>query len=379
MECYLDNSATTKPCSEAVDAAMDALTNRWGNPSSLHSVGDSANDLLTECRKTAAKHLKASPDEVIFTGCGTDSNNLAIFGAVRALKRRGNRIITTDIEHPSVELPMQRLEEDGFEVVRLPVDKDGRISVTDLKNAVNKKTILISIMYVNNEVGSIQPIKAARAAVTKAASPALIHCDCVQAFGKLPVVPRQMGADLVSASGHKIHGPKGGGLLYVKKGIRILPYLLGGGQERGLRSGTEAMPNIAGFAAAMDAVGDLDQNYSHVKTLRDSLVEQLLAQNPETSVVINSGEDALPYVLNFSAPGIPSEVMRNFLSERGVYVSTGSACSKGHRSRVLEEMKIPPERIDSAVRVSFSRFNTQEEVDYTAQCVSDAIATLRKH
>ncbi len=375
MECYFDNSATTKPCQEAVDAAVDALTNRWGNPSSLHKPGDDANRLLTECRKTVAATLRALPEEIIFTGCGTDSNNLAIFGSALALRRRGKRIVTTDIEHPSVEEPMKRLEEFGFEVVRLPVDSEGTVSKADLIDAVTPKTILVSMMMVNNEVGSIQPVKAAAAAVRRAGAPALIHTDCVQAYGKMPLNPKQLGVDLLSASGHKIHGPKGVGFLYVRKGVRLKPYLLGGGQERGLRSGTEAMPNIAGFAAAAAAVGDLSANRAHVQALRDSLVEQVQG----VGVVVNSAKEALPYVLNLSVPGIPSEVLRNFLSERGIYVSTGSACSKGHRSRVLQEMGLSPERIDSAVRISFSRYNTQEEVDYTAAAIREAIATLRKH
>ncbi|MDD5887107.1 MAG: cysteine desulfurase family protein [Oscillospiraceae bacterium] len=375
MECYFDNSATTKPCQEAVDAAVDALTNRWGNPSSLHKPGDGANRLLTECRKTVAATLRAQPEEIVFTGCGTDSNNLAIFGSALALRRRGKRIVTTDIEHPSVEEPMKRLEEFGFEVVRLPVDSAGTVSKADLTDAVTPKTILVSMMMVNNEVGSIQPVKAAAAAVRRTGAPALIHTDCVQAYGKMPLNPKQLGVDLLSASGHKIHGPKGVGFLYVRKGVRLKPYLLGGGQERGLRSGTEAMPNIAGFAAAAAAVGDLSANRAHVQALRDSLVEQVQGG----VVVVNSAKEALPYVLNLSVPGIPSEVLRNFLSERGIYVSTGSACSKGHRSRVLQEMGLSPERIDSAVRISFSRYNTQEEVDYTAAAIREAIATLRKH
>ncbi len=374
MEVYFDNSATTKPCPEAVEAAVDALTNRWGNPSSLHKIGDSADALLTESRKTIAQSIKALPEEIYFTGCGTDSNNLAIFGTAMALKRRGNRIVTTDIEHPSVDEPMKRLEEQGFEVIRLPVDASGQINKQDLFEAVNKKTILVSMMYVNNEVGSIQPIKAASLAVKKAGAPALIHCDCVQAYGKIPTIPKQMGVDLLSASGHKIHGPKGVGFLYVKKGTRILPYLLGGGQEKGLRSGTEALPNIAGMAAAVSAIGNEKENLARVQALRDSFVEQVAGDR----VVINSSEDALPYVLNLSVLGVPSEVLRNYLSERDVYISTGSACSKGHRSRVLTEMQIPPERIDSAVRISFSRFNTQEEVDYAAAQLNEAAATLKK-
>lgn len=375
MECYFDNSATTQPLPEVVEAMIPVLTEFYGNPSSLHKIGDEANRLLETARKQVAKAFACTPAEVYFTGGGTESNNLAIFGTVQALKRRGNRIVTTCLEHPSVEEPMKRLEEQGFEVVRLPVDEQGRVKEEDLFAAVTKDTILVSMMYVNNEVGSIQPIKAAKAAVKKAGAPAYIHCDCVQAFGKLNVSAKELGVDLISVSSHKIHGPKGIGALYVRKGIRLVPYILGGGQEDNVRSGTQAMPNIVGFGTAVAAIGNPLRTTAKVKELRDSLVSRL---EPLGGVEFNSGKDALPYILNLSLTGIPSEVLRNFLSEKGIYVSTGSACSKGHRSPVLTAMNLDPNTIDSAIRISFSKFNTAEEVDYLFACLKEAKETLKK-
>lgn len=375
MECYFDNSATTQPAKEAVDAMLPVLTEYYGNPSSLHKVGDEAADLLEKARKQVAKAFGCTTGEVYFTAGGTESNNLAIFGTAMALKRRGNRIVTTDVEHPSVEEPMKRLEEQGFDVVRLPVDSYGRVREEDLTAAITKDTILVSMMLVNNEVGSIQPVKAARAAVKNAGAPAYIHCDAVQAFGKLNVNPKDLGVDLISVSSHKVHGPKGIGALYVKKGLRLVPYILGGGQEDNVRSGTQAMPAIVGFGAAVEAAGNPLRYLSAVQELRDRLVIQLTA---EDGVELNSSPEALPYIVNLSVSGVPSEVLRNFLSERGCYVSTGSACSKGHRSRVLTEMQLDPKRIDSAIRISFSRFNTREEVDYLASCILEAKQKLRK-
>ena len=378
MECYFDNSATTKPLPEAVDAVTGALTETWGNPSSLHKVGDAADGLLEASRRTLAAAFSCKPQEVFFTAGGTESNNIAVFGAVEALKRRGNRVITTSVEHPSVEEPMKRLESLGFDVVRLPVDETGRISENDLSDAVNEKTILVSLMLVNNEVGSIMPVQTASKALKRAGAPGYVHVDAVQGFGKLPVGPKVLGADLISVSSHKVHGPKGVGALYVKKGTRLVPYVLGGGQEEKIRSGTQAMPAIAGFAAAVEngIVGaDLDAYIAHVTALRDTIRD---AARSTGFGVINSGDDALPYILNLSLEGIPSEVLRNHLSEQGVYVSTGSACSKGHRSTVLTEMGLSARRIDSAVRFSFSHLNTQEEADYAAKALTRAANTLRR-
>ncbi len=378
MTAYLDNSATTRPLPEAVDAVSRAMTEVWGNPSSLHRVGDAANDLLEASRRTLADALGCRPQEVVFTGGGTDSNNIAVFGAAEALKRRGDRIVTSAVEHPSVEECMKRLEAQGFDVVRLPVDASGTVRKEDLEEAVNGKTILVSLMLVNNEVGSVMPVKAAAAALKRAGAPGYVHVDAVQGFGKLPVSPKALGADLISVSSHKVHGPKGVGALYVNKGVRLVSPVLGGGQEDNIRPGTQGVPAIAGFAAAVEAgilSRDLDASIARVAALRDTVKDAALG----TGIgLINSGENALPYVLNLSLDGIPSEVLRNFLSERGVYVSTGSACSKGHRSTVLTQMGLDNRRIDSAVRFSFSWTTTPDEAQYAAEQLREAAKTLRR-
>ncbi len=375
MECYFDNSATTKPVAEAVDAMVHALTENFGNPSSLHTKGDEAKKALDNARAKVAKSISANANEVYFTSGGTESNNIAIFGTAQAMKRRGNRIVTTDIEHPSVSEPIRALEEQGFEVVRLHADERGVVSEADINTAINEKTILVSMMLVNNEVGSIQPVAAAVKAVKRAKAPAQVHCDAVQAFGKLPINVRELGVDLLSVSAHKVHGPKGQGALYVKKGTRLSPHVLGGGQEDNVRSGTHAMPGILGLAAAVDCMGDISQSAAYVAELRGALLDKI---RDIDNLFVNSTEDALPYILNLSLVGIPSEVLRNYLSDRGICVSTGSACSKGHRSKVLTSMNLDPKRIDSAIRISFSRFNTKEEIQYLADCLRDADNALRK-
>lgn len=378
MTAYFDNSATTKPLPEAVDAVTRAMTETWGNPSSLHVIGDAANEKLESARRTLASAFRCKPQEVYFTAGGTESNNIAILGTAEALKRRGNRIVTTSVEHPSVEVCMKLLEERGFDVVRLPVDSNGCISEEDLFEAINDKTILVSLMLVNNEVGSIMPVKAAAKALKRAGAPGYVHVDAVQGFGKLPVGPKALNADLISVSSHKVHGPKGVGALYVKKGVRLVSPVLGGGQEDNIRPGTQGTPAIAGFAAAVKSGvlnGDLSAYIAHVTEIRDIVRDAALATGLGA---VNSGDDALPYILNLSLDGIPSEVLRNYLSEHGVYVSTGSACSKGHRSNVLTRMGLDPRRIDSAVRFSFSRQNTIEEARYAAEVLTRAANTLRR-
>jgi cysteine desulfurase len=354
---------------------INMLTDNYGNPESLHKKGDEAKYVLERSRANVAASLSCSPDEIYFTGSGTESNNIAIFGAAQALKRNGKRIITTAIEHPSVSEPMDSLEEQGFEIVRLPVSIEGKIKEADLLRAVTSQTILISIMLVNNEVGSIQPVRTARTAVSRLGSRALIHCDAVQGYGKLPLSPASLGADLISVSSHKIHGPKGVGALYIKKGSRIIPPMLGGGQESGIRSGTHAMPAIAGFGAAVGELTSYNIKYENFILMRDSFVRKILSLG---GVYINSPPDALPFILNISVPGIPSEVMRNELSNKGIYVSSGSACSKGHRSKVLTRMGIPNPRIDSALRISFSRYTTKEELDYLTQQMVEIINRIRR-
>lgn len=375
MEAYLDNSATTCLCTSARERMVEAITKYYGNPSSLHSVGTAANRQLEYARATVAESLGCSAEEIAFTGSGTLSNNSAVFGAAHALRRRGNRIVTTCIEHPSVAESMAQLEKEGFEVIYLKVDKDGCISKHDLMNAVNSKTVLVSLMLVNNEVGSIMPVEFARAAVRKANAPALIHCDAVQAYGKLPIKVGKLGVDLLSASGHKVNGPKGVGVLYIRKGVRIAPYIFGGAQEGKIYSGTQPMPNIMGLCGAVEDMPDLSDQLKATQALRDYFVSQV---GNIGGIRINSGENALPYIINISVLGHPSQTMLNYLSERGVYVSGGSACSKGHRSKVLTAMGLQPDVIDSALRISLSRFTTKDEIDMLLCALESGTKDLRK-
>lgn len=376
MTAYLDNSATTPVCGEAVEAMKTAVTELWGNPSSLHQKGIEADEMLENARSNIARRLFCRDDEVYFTSGGTESNNLAVQGAAHAMRRRGRRIVTTSVEHPSIEETVKHLESEGFEVIRLGVDRKGRISEHELFDAVTPDTVLVSIMAVNNETGTVQPVEAARTAVTRAKSPALIHCDAVQAFGKLPLKPATMGVDLMTVSSHKIHGPKGVGALYVKKGVRLSPIVFGGLQEEKLRPGTQPMPAIAGFGAAAAAMPNLTAQLKKVTELRDYMCERLLSLG---GVVINSPEDALPYVTNISVLGINSEPMLNFLSSRGVYVSSGSACSKGHQSSVLKNMGLSDEVRKSPLRISFSRFTTKEEIDMLIDGISAGQKAIRKN
>lgn len=374
MDAYFDNSATTAPCCEAVNAVSDAMTRRWGNPSSLHRVGNLANELLENSRKDIADRLSCAPEEIYFTSGGTESNNLAVMGAAYQMRRMGRRIVSTSVEHSSVDDTLNKLEAEGFEVIKLKVDNYGRINEKELYAAVNSNTILITMMLVNNEVGTIMPVQAAKRAAMMARSPALIHCDAVQAFGKMPVKPVTLGVDLMTVSSHKIHGPKGAGALYIRKGVKIKPRTFGGEQEKKIRPGTEAMPAIAGFAAAARALPDPARELEHITMLRDYMVAKL-GEIPD--VVINSPHDALPYVTNISVLGIKSEPMLNFLSERGIYVSSGSACSKGKKSHVLMQMGLDRRRLDSPLRISFSRYTTIQEIDALILGIAEGKKTIR--
>ncbi|MDR0531018.1 MAG: cysteine desulfurase [Oscillospiraceae bacterium] len=375
MEAYLDNSATTPLCPEAVEAMRGALERVWGNPSSLHHRGLEAERLLGESRAAVASSLNCSPREITFTSGGTESNNLALFGAAAAMKRRGRRIVTSPVEHSSVAESAKELSARGFDVVYLSVDSIGGVSEQELLRLITPDTILVSLMAVNNEVGTIQPIEKIRRAVRLRGAPALIHCDAVQAYGKLPLYPQRMGVDLMTVSSHKIHGPKGAGALYIREGVRIQPILFGGSQENRMRPGTEGVPALAGFAAAAAALPDHKQAYEYVSGLRGQLIEGLAAIN---GVQVNSPPDALPYLTNISVPGLMSETMLNFLSARGVCVSAGSACAKGRRSRVLQAMGLSDAEINGALRISLSRFNTREEIDYFLRTLGDAVATLAR-
>jgi len=374
MFAYFDNSATTAPCCEAVNAVSHAMTKCWGNPSSLHALGNEAKDLLDSSREEIAKRLSCAPEEIFFTSGGTESNNLALYGAAYQMRRMGKRIVSTSVEHSSIDDTLSKLEAEGFEVIRLRVDNYGRINEKDLFAAVNSNTILISMMLVNNEVGTIMPVQAAKRAAMMARSPALIHCDAVQAFGKMPVKPAALGVGLMTISSHKIHGPKGVGAIYIRKGVKIKPRTFGGEQENKIRPGTEAMPAIAGFAAAAKALPDPQKELEHIRMLRDYMVSKLEELG---DIVINSPPDALPYVTNISVLGIKSEPMLNFLSGKGICVSSGSACSKGKKSHVLMQMGLDRRRLDSPLRISFSRFTTVQEIDALILGIAEGKNTIR--
>lgn len=372
---YLDNSATTKPCETAIQNINFALCDNWGNPSSLYDLGFRAQMLVDDTRKAVSNLIKCREDEVYFTGSGTESNNTALLGAAEARKKRGKRIVTTTIEHPSVLETVKRLQNDGFEVVYLKPQANGVISIDDLKAAITKDTILVSIMLVNNETGAIQPIKEASQIIKQLGAPALLHCDGVQALGKMPINLNDLQVDLFSASGHKIHGPKGVGILYIKKGVTIKPLITGGGQEKNMRSGTESVPLIYGLKGAIDELGNISENLKNQKELwnyaKDSLTQTGL-------VTINSSDDVLPYVLNISVEGYRSETLLHFLEAQGVYVSSGSACAKGEGSYVLGEMGLSRKRVDSALRISFSRYSTKEDIEALKTAIITATQKLRR-
>ena len=371
---YLDNSATTKPCKKALEYINTALCDSWGNPSSLHSLGIDAELLVNDARLSAAKAIGAKEEEIIFTGSGTEANNTAILSALSRSKR-GNRVITTNIEHPSVGETVKRLKDFGFEVITLGCDNQGIINLDELKSALNDKTVLVSIMLVNNEIGSIQPIKEACELVKSIAPEALFHCDAVQAFGKIPINVKTLNIDLMTVSGHKIHGPKGIGFLYCKKGVKIPPLISGGGQEKGMRSGTEPVPVIAGLLGAIESLGDIKKHYETIKEL--NIYARNLFKN-SGFIEINSPENALPYILNISVTGYRSETLLHFLEQKNIFVSSGSACAKGEPSYVLKALGLDLKRGDSALRISFSRDNTKEDIDLTLTALKEAVSRLRR-
>ena len=370
---YLDNSSTTKPSKKSVEFITRALELNWGNPSSLHRIGMEAEIALNDARECIAHTVNARADEIFFTGSGTEANNTALLSVLKA-KGRGGRIITTAIEHPSVLETAKRLEDNGFEVVRLKPDNNGIIPLTEFENALNGNTLLVSMMLVNNETGAIQPVKEAVALTKRIAPLALFHCDAVQGYGKLSVNVKQLGVDLLSASGHKIHGPKGVGFLYCKKGVHISPIITGGGQERGMRSGTESLPLIMGL---MGAAEELPKPETQLK-IRQELFDYTRDRLLEIGAVINSPEGCLPYILNASLVGYRSETLLHFLESRNVFVSSGSACAKGHGSYVLNEMGLDRKRTDSALRISFSRYNTKEDTDMLISALEEAKKQIRK-
>lgn len=368
---YLDNSATTKPCPEAVEAMTKALTENWGNPSALYQFGIDTARLLRQARHSVAAAMGAEPERVFFTSGGTEADNWAVFGTVKRMGKRGKHIITTAMEHHAILNCMADLESRGFEVTYLKPDAMGRVSADDLKAALRKDTILVSVMMVNNEVGSVMPIAQMAKLTHKLCPDAIFHTDAVQGFLKVPFAAKNLGADLISVSSHKIHGPKGAGALYISPRLKSFPpLLLGGGQEGGMRSGTEGVPGILGFAAACAAVS---------ATFREDILREsgLIAEFAEKfaaleGVRVNGAHEA-PHILSLAIPGIPVQNTINILQDHGICVSAGSACAKGHRSHVLTAMGLAPETIDAAFRISLCRDTTREELEQLYTVLRDEV------
>lgn len=381
MKVYLDNSATTRVLDSVRDIMIQTMEEDFGNPSSLHIEGVHAEQYIKDSKVIIAKLLKIEEKEIIFTSGGTESNNLAIIGTVLANQREGNHIITSEIEHPSVLNAIKHLEERGFLVTYLPVDRDGRINPKDLEEAICEDTILVSIMYVNNEIGSMQKIEELTTIAKKKNPKVLFHVDGIQAFGKLKIYPKRLGIDLFSVSGHKFHGPKGIGFLYIDNKVKIKPLIFGGDQQRGLRSGTENVPGIAGIGvAAREAYENLDEKTQRLYDLKINFAEAIL-KIEGTSINGIWEKESAPHILSVSFAGIKSEVLLHALEEKGIYVSSGSACSS-NKSRVSSTLKgigITKELLDSTLRFSFSYFTTKEELDYCIEVLEEILPRLRKY
>ena len=358
---YLDNSATTKPCKESVEAMIATLTEDWGNPSALYGFGIDAAHKLRTARHQVAAAMGAEPDRIFFTAGGTEADNWALFSSAKRFGKKNKHIITTAIEHHAILNCTKELEAQGFEVTYLQPDSEGRVTLESLKAALRKDTFLVSVMMVNNETGAVMPISQMAKLTHKMCPDAIFHTDAVQGFLKIPFTAKSLGADLISVSSHKVHGPKGAGALYISPRLRSFPaVMLGGGQENGFRSGTEATPAIAGFAAACTACkATLQQDISSEKALLNLLLDKLSGME---RVRINGCHEA-PHILSLSIPGVPTQNTINVLQDAGICVSAGSACAKGHRSHVMTAMNLPPEVIDGSFRVSLCRDTTSDEID----------------
>ena len=364
---YLDNAATTRVCPQAAQAALEAMTEQYGNPSSRYPLGREAAKRLKEQRGQVAAALGCAPEEIFFTSCGTEGDNWAIRGAVELGRRKGKHIITTAFEHAAVLEPCKALEREGYEVTWLRPDRTGHISIEDLTAALRPDTVLVSMMLVNNELGTILPVREAAEAIRASGSPALLHTDAVQAFLKVPFTPRDLGVDLLTISGHKVRAPKGIGALYIRKGLKLRPLLLGGGQENDLRPGTEPTAQIAALAAACRAWLDRREEYTErISEVKDHFLESFSAALPQ-GVVVSPGD--APHICAVSLPGYPSEMLVRELSDRGICVSSGSACHRGRPSHVFAATGRPKGELMGALRVSFSPENTTEECDALVQAL----------
>jgi cysteine desulfurase len=381
MEVYLDNSATTRCFDEVAQLTHKIMCEDYGNPSSMHHKGVEAERYLRYAKETLAKILKVNEKEILFTSGGTESDNMALIGAAMANHRRGRHLITTKIEHPAILQTMAYLENQGFEVTYLSVDHQGRISLQELEQAVREDTILVSIMHTNNEIGILEPIAEAGEVIKKRNPQTLFHVDAVQGFGKCRIYPNKMQIDMLSVSGHKIHGPKGIGFLYIRDGARVSPIMYGGGQQKGMRSGTENVPGIAGLAKASELVyANLEKDVDRMYSLRQMLIEGVSGIE---DVRVNGcpGREGAAHIVSLSVRGIRSEVLLHALEERGIYVSAGSACSsnKPQTSATLKAIGVEKDLLDSTIRFSISVFTTAEEIQYTIQALGEIVPMLRRY
>ena len=371
---YLDNAATTQTRPEAAQAAVTAMTEEWGNPSSRYAFGQEASGRLNEHRAQVAAGLGCRPEEVYFLSCGTEGDNWAIAAAVEKNRRKGKHIITTAIEHAAVLEPIRELERQGYEVTWLQPDQQGIITAEQVEAALRPDTILVAMMLVNNELGTVLPVAETARAIRAARCPALLHCDAVQGFLKVPFTPAGLGVDTLAVSGHKVHAPKGIGALYIRRGLRLPPLIRGGGQEEGLRSGTEPTAQTAAFAAAVEAGrASLERDLAHMRELKDYAARTLREQVPGLELI---GAGTAPHILPVTLPGYKSEVVLRFLSDRGIYVSSGSACHKGKPSHVYAALKLPKPQLDGILRISFSYDTAREDVDALVQGLKEAQAQL---
>jgi len=379
MEAYLDNSATTRCSKRATDLMVQLLTEDYGNPSSLHMKGIIAENYIKEAKEIIAKCLKVNEKEIIFTSGGTESNNTALIGCARANRRAGMHIVTSKVEHSSVSSVMAYLEKEGFEVTYVDVDKNGQVSPDKVKAALRPDTIIVSIMHINNEIGSVMPIADIGEAVHAFNKNIVFHVDAIQSFGKLKILPKKMNIDALSVSGHKFHGPKGSGFLYIREGVKMHPLIYGGGQQKGVRSGTENVPAIAGLGQAVrDAYENLTEKMDRLYDIKDKFIDNMLSL-PEVYVNSSKGKEGAPHIISVSVPGVRSEVMLHSLEEQGVYVSSGSACSshKQALSSTLAAIGLDKERIDSTVRFSMCDNTTEEEMNYAYETVKMLLPKVR--
>lgn len=381
MEAYFDNSATTRVFDSVKDIVVKTMTEDYGNAAAKHTMGVKAEQYIREARSVIAKSLKVQEKEILFTSGGSESNNTALIGAAMANRRRGNHIITTNVEHSSVYNTLGFLQDQGFDITYLPVDSNGHISISQLRESLRPETILVSVMYVNNEVGSVEPIEDIGKVIKEEQPQALFHVDAIQAYGKYQIYPKRLGIDLLSVSGHKLHGPKGVGFLYINEKAKVKPLIYGGGQQRGMRSGTENVPGVAGLGAAVKEIyKNHQEKVDHLYELKDHLMTRI-KEVEGCQVNSQPGRESAPQIVSVSFEGVRSEVLLHALEDRGIYVSSGSACSSNHPgiSGTLKGIGVPQELLDATLRFSFGMFNNKEEIDYAIEVLKELLPVLRRY